>query len=155
MLRHHFTTLALGIVLALHGAPEALAQDADDDAAPKAAATDLGQVVVTGSRIKRSDVEGAEPVVVISAQQIQQEGFLTVYDVLNTLNQQGSVEADTRYGSHTPNASPVSLRDLGPGAPCCWSTAIASPTTRSRTRARATSPTTATSRPRRWSGSRS
>ena len=43
-------------------------------------------------------MEGAEPVVVISAQQIQQEGFLTVYDVLNTLNQQGSVEADTKYG---------------------------------------------------------
>ncbi|AKK69159.1 hypothetical protein FD63_17590 [Xanthomonas translucens pv. undulosa] len=90
MPRHHFITLALGIVLALHGAPDALAQDAASDAAPKAAATDLGQVVVTGSRIKRSQVERAEPVVVISAQQIQQEGFLTVYDVLNTLNQQAA-----------------------------------------------------------------
>ncbi|MCW0389455.1 Vitamin B12 transporter BtuB [Xanthomonas sacchari] len=110
------TTFAFGIVLALYGASEARAQDADaDTAAPKAAATDLGQVVVTGSRIKRSEVEGAEPVLTISAQQIQQEGFLTVYDVLSTLNQQGSVEADTKYGSHTPNASPVSLRDLGPG----------------------------------------
>ncbi|WP_295912929.1 TonB-dependent receptor [uncultured Xanthomonas sp.] len=109
------TTLAFGIVLALYGASDARAQDADT-AAPKAAATtDLGQVVVTGSRIKRSEVEGAEPVLTISAQQIQQEGFLTVYDVLSTLNQQGSVEADTKYGSHTPNASPVSLRDLGPG----------------------------------------
>ncbi len=57
---------------------------------------------MTGSRIKRSEVEGAEPVLTISAQQIQQEGFLTVYDVLSTLNQQGSVEADTKYGSHTP-----------------------------------------------------
>ncbi|WP_045769576.1 TonB-dependent receptor plug domain-containing protein [Xanthomonas albilineans] len=106
-----FTTLAFGIVLALYAAPDARAQSAS----PDADATDLGQVVVTGSRIKRAEVEGVEPVVVISAQQIQQEGFLTVYDVLKTLNQQGSVEADTKYGSHTPNAAPINLRDLGPG----------------------------------------
>ncbi|MEQ9728917.1 TonB-dependent receptor plug domain-containing protein, partial [Pseudomonas sp. WHRI 8822A] len=24
-------------------------------------------------------------------------------------------EADTQWGSHTPNASPINLRDLGPG----------------------------------------
>ncbi|KAB7771075.1 hypothetical protein CKY51_03675 [Xanthomonas maliensis] len=109
----HPATLALGILLALHAATDALAQTVD--AGSNAATTDLAEVMVTGSRIKRAQVEGAQPVVTISAQQIQQEGFATVYDVLNSMNQQGTVEADTQWGSHTPNASPVNLRDLGPG----------------------------------------
>jgi outer membrane receptor protein involved in Fe transport len=111
------SVLALNIALALYAnAGLSHAQDtttAAADAAP--AATDLDAVSVTGSRIKRSQVEGAQPVLTIGAQQIQQEGFQTVYDMLSTLNQQGSVEADTQWGSHTPNASPINLRDLGPG----------------------------------------
>lgn len=90
-----------------------MAQQTEPDATR--ATSTLDAVSVTGSRIKRAQVEGAQPVVTISAQQIQQEGFATVYDVLNSMNQQGSVEADTQWGSHTPNASPINLRDLGPG----------------------------------------
>jgi outer membrane receptor protein involved in Fe transport len=89
------------------------AQAQQDDT--QASATTLDTVIVTGSRIKRVEVEGTQPVVIITAEQIKQEGFSTVYDVLNSMNQQGSVEADTQWGSHTPNASPMNLRNLGPG----------------------------------------
>ncbi|AAW77540.1 Outer membrane cobalamin receptor protein [Xanthomonas oryzae pv. oryzae KACC 10331] len=105
MHRYQRALLAFCTVTALYGISPAMAQQT----------TDLGEVVVTGSRIKRAQVEGAQPVVTISAQQIQQEGFATVYGVLNSMNQQGSVEADTQWGSHTPNAWPINLRDLGPG----------------------------------------
>ncbi|WP_163353382.1 hypothetical protein, partial [Escherichia coli] len=46
---------------------------------------DLDAVTVTGSRIKRAAVEGPAPVNVITAQQIQKEGFVSVYDALKTL----------------------------------------------------------------------
>ena len=112
--RSHRLALSISLSLALGAAVQpASAQQTDADS-PRATST-LDAVSVTGSRIKRAQVEGAQPVVTISAQQIQQEGFATVYDVLNSMNQQGSVEADTQWGSHTPNASPINLRDLGPG----------------------------------------
>ncbi|MDA4141241.1 TonB-dependent receptor, partial [Xanthomonas hortorum pv. vitians] len=112
--RSHRLALSISLSLALSTAAQsATAQQSEPDQ-PRATST-LDAVSVTGSRIKRAQVEGAQPVVTISAQQIQQEGFATVYDVLNSMNQQGSVEADTQWGSHTPNASPINLRDLGPG----------------------------------------
>ena len=76
---------------------------------------ELDAVTVTGSRIKRASVEGPAPVNVITADQIQKEGFVTVYDVLTTLTEAtGTVEADSQWGSHTPNASGLNLRGMGP-----------------------------------------
>ncbi|MFT4248676.1 MAG: TonB-dependent receptor [Pseudomonas sp.] len=110
--RSHRLALSITLVIAAHASA---AQAQSDTQASASATTDLDAVTVTGSRIKRAEVEGAQPVLTISAEQIQQQGFATVYDALASMNQQGSVEADTQWGSHTPNASPVNLRDLGPG----------------------------------------
>jgi outer membrane receptor protein involved in Fe transport len=110
--RSHCLALSIALVIAAHASSVRAQSDSD---APSTAATDLDTVAVTGSRIKRAQVEGAQPVLTITAEQIQQQGFATVYDALTSLNQQGSVEADTQWGSHTPNASPINLRDLGPG----------------------------------------
>ncbi|TQV08697.1 hypothetical protein DB824_12100, partial [Xanthomonas perforans] len=75
----------------------------------------LDAVTVTGSRIKRVQAEGPAPVQIIGADEIRAQGFTTVYDMLGTLNQAiGTVEADVSWGSHTPNASPLNLRNLGP-----------------------------------------
>ncbi|MEE7558637.1 TonB-dependent receptor [Xanthomonas sp. Kuri4-2] len=124
MLCHsHRLALSIALIVAAQAA-HAQAQSSEASASSTAdtrtsatarTTTELDAVSVTGSRIKRAQVEGAQPVVAITAQQIQQEGFSTVYDVLASMNQQGSVEADTQWGSHTPNASPINLRDLGPG----------------------------------------
>ncbi|WP_064748105.1 TonB-dependent receptor plug domain-containing protein [Lysobacter antibioticus] len=79
--------------------------------------TDVAGVVVTGSRIKRTQIEGPSPVTVISSAQIQREGFVTVFDALSTLTQNGGTVQNelNSAGGFTPNGSPVNLRGLGPG----------------------------------------
>ncbi|RNF85481.1 TonB-dependent receptor [Lysobacter psychrotolerans] len=95
----------------------AFAQDAPQSAPADASAQqDLDTVVVTGSRIKRVDIEGPSPVTVITADQIEKQGFSTVYDALNTLSQfTGSVQNELTQSGFTPNASFLNLRGLGPG----------------------------------------
>ena len=76
----------------------------------------LDKVTVTGSRIKRTEIEGPSPVTVITSAQIEREGFNTVYDALNTLTQAGGAAQNEIFqGGFTPNASVINLRGLGPG----------------------------------------
>lgn len=101
-------------------APAGLAAAQEATQAPAqagASPTTLDGVVVTGSRIKRSEIEGPSPVTIISAEQIQKEGFVTVFDALETLTQNGGVTQNelNSAGGFTPNGSPVNLRGLGPG----------------------------------------
>ncbi|SDY52802.1 TonB-dependent Receptor Plug Domain [Lysobacter sp. yr284] len=78
--------------------------------------TEIDKVTVTGSRIKRAEIEGPAPVFTITAAQIEKEGFNTVYDALTTLTEaMGTVESDIAWGQHTVNASPLNLRNMGPG----------------------------------------
>jgi outer membrane receptor protein involved in Fe transport len=77
----------------------------------------LDSVKVVGSRIKRSEIEGPSPVTVITAEQIELEGFNTVFDALETLSQNtGFAQNDfNANGGFTPNASVINLRGMGPG----------------------------------------
>jgi len=101
----------------------AFAQDSDDqeaqDAETPAAqtrATDMDAVVVTGSRIKRAEIEGPAPVMVISRQDMEREGHQTVFDALQTLTQNSTDVQGAMYaGGFTPNASVINLRGIGPG----------------------------------------
>lgn len=105
--RRHLLSQAL--ILAL------LPLAANAQQASSSSTKDLDAVTVTGSRIKRAAVEGPAPVNVITAQQIQKEGFVSVYDALKTLTEAtGTVEAASQWGSHTPNASGLNLRGMGP-----------------------------------------
>jgi iron complex outermembrane recepter protein len=107
--------IALGLAapaLLLFAAPT-LAQDA---AAEDEVASELDRITVTGSRIKRVDVEGPSPVTVIDAAQIQREGFTTVFEVLNSLTQAtGNIQVEQDAGTFTQNANGLNLRNLGPG----------------------------------------
>ena len=131
-------SLALAAVLTLSGG-SALAQDQqtdDEQSAQQDQQTDdeqsaqqtqtgksqpssqsLDSVTVTGSRIKRSQIEGPAPVTVINREQIEREGFQTVGDMLQTLNQNttNSFTGDLAVTGFTPNAQVVNLRNLGPG----------------------------------------
>ncbi|HHC71490.1 MAG TPA: TonB-dependent receptor [Thiotrichales bacterium] len=84
--------------------PVAVAQD--DDA-------ELEKVEVTGSRIKRVDVESALPVTVISRDQIDASGQISVADVLRntTFNSFGSYRETS--GNTFQGQALVSLRGLG------------------------------------------
>ncbi len=77
---------------------------------------ELGKVSVTGSRIKRNEFEGASPIQVMTSEQIEAEGFSTVYDALNSLTQQtGAVQNELTQSGFTSNANVIDLRGLGPG----------------------------------------
>ena len=94
-------------------APQPVPQD--DESEPEQAKT-LDTITVTGSRIKRSEVEGPAPVTVITGDQIRKEGFTTVYEALGSLTEvTGTVQNDYDWGQSSVNASPLNLRNLGPG----------------------------------------
>ena len=75
----------------------------------------LQKVVVTGSRIKRTDLSGALPLLVITKEDIDAGGFRNITEALqavpaaNAFNQN---EQETNY--FTPNANSLNLRNIGP-----------------------------------------
>lgn len=86
------------------------------DAAAQDGTKTLEKVSVTGSRIKRTDLEGPSPVTVITADQIKKEGHATVFEALTTLPEvTGTVARGVGWGQATVNAYPLNLRNLGPG----------------------------------------
>ena len=76
-------------------------------------ATTLDRVEVTGSRIKRADVEGPSPITVIAREDIDVSGELSVADFLrnNVYNSTGSTRESS--GSATGSYATISLRGLG------------------------------------------
>jgi outer membrane receptor protein involved in Fe transport len=109
--------VALGAVLAASFAPPVLAQSDEGDEDDNAPMNELDRVVVTGSRIKRVEIEGPAPVVVITREDIDREGYQTVADILQTLTQNttSSFTGDLAVNGFSPNALVVNLRNLGPG----------------------------------------
>ncbi|WAC63554.1 TonB-dependent receptor [Pseudoxanthomonas sp. SL93] len=108
---------ALISAITLASAGSAFAQETSPAPGSSASqSTTLDKVVVTGSRIKRAEIEGPAPVTVITAEDIEKQGFSTVYDALNTLTEfTGSVQNELNQNGFTPNASFLNLRGLGPG----------------------------------------
>lgn len=105
--------LATPALFALALSP-AFAQNSED--AGDEEVSELDKITVTGSRLKRVEVEGPSPVTVIDAAQIQREGFTTVFEVLNTLTQAtGNIQVEQDAGTFTQNANGLNLRNLGPG----------------------------------------
>ena len=76
----------------------------------------LQRVEVTGSRIRQVDLETAQPIQVMTQEQIQKTGLVTVGDILNQLSSAGTPDFD-RGGSLTSNRENggqyISLRNLG------------------------------------------
>ncbi len=98
-------------------APPAPAAPAPVKAEPPPPPTDLETVQVTGSRIPRVQLEGPSPITVITAQQIQADGFTSVPDVLRSVTQNGGETQSQQSSSgadFSPGAQQVDLRGLGP-----------------------------------------
>lgn len=69
--------------------------------------TQLGKVEVTGTRIKRTNVETAQPITIISSAQIRQSGLATVAAVLQNITQSGqptTPETQVNNGTDTVSA---------------------------------------------------
>ncbi len=112
--------------LALVGAAglSAHAALAADDTTTTAATTDqgstaqLGKIEVTGSRIKRTELEQAQPVTVVTAQQIKATGLPTIGAVVQKLTSTGaSLSTMDNFGGNFQftggGQSTVDLRNLG------------------------------------------
>ena len=72
------TKIALAVAVALH-TMTVYAQE-----------TSLQRVEVTGSRIRQVDIETAQPIQVVSQEQIQKSGFVTVGDIISNLTSSGA-----------------------------------------------------------------
>ena len=81
---HQRTKIAVAVTLAV-SAMSAFAQTTTTETSPS-----LQRVEVTGSRIRAVDLATAQPVQVMSQEQIQRSGLVTVGDILNTLSSSGS-----------------------------------------------------------------
>jgi iron complex outermembrane recepter protein len=77
---------------------------------------ELQEIVVTGSFIKRTDIETPSPVQFISAQDIVNTGYTNVSDVLRTLSSNGSGTLNQSFGNaFAAGASGIALRGLSVG----------------------------------------
>ncbi len=73
---------------------------------------EVEEVVVTGSRIKRTDIETANPVSVISSEDLKAKGFTSLQSALESLPEMGpSLYPDSN--GFTPGATGVDLRNAG------------------------------------------
>jgi outer membrane receptor protein involved in Fe transport len=110
--------LSLGAVIAVGAsgtvfAQDAATQDSASQAAPKKAQT-LQTVVVTGSNIRRVDLETSNPVVVIDAAAIKATGKLTLGDIVQELPAVtgGNINPQVNNSGGTGGSS-IGLRGLG------------------------------------------
>jgi outer membrane receptor protein involved in Fe transport len=76
------------------------------------------RIQVTGSRIKRVDLESVSPVTVITIEDIELSGDTTLAEVMrnSSINTFGSFRGQSGYGSGAAATSEVNLRGLGAGA---------------------------------------
>jgi len=76
----------------------------------------LEKVIVTGSRIKRTQQEGALPILVITKDDMDNSGFKSVTEALQTIPSANEyTQGESFTNSFTPNANELDLRNLGPG----------------------------------------
>jgi iron complex outermembrane recepter protein len=75
-------------------------------------AVQLEEVVVTGSRIRRKDLNTPAPVTVLSSEQVTSSGKVSIGDFLQTLPEQGGA-INTQVNNGGDGTTEVSLRSLG------------------------------------------
>ena len=83
-----------------------LAQDAPAPPAPQ-------RIEVTGSNIRRIDIETASPVTVITREEIERTGLQTISDVIRSIPQNNNGSINNAFQGFAQGASAVSLRGLG------------------------------------------
>jgi iron complex outermembrane receptor protein len=85
--------------------------------ATTAATSTLDEVVVTGSRIARTDAETASPVVTLSREDLEKTGQQNLSDIVRSISAEGQGTLPTSFtAGFASGASSVSLRGLGVNA---------------------------------------
>ena len=104
----HAVRLAL-----VFGAASTAAMSAPAVAQEAGEAKKVERIEVTGSRIKRTDMETAQPVLAISAEDIARSGLVSVGDVLKEISTNGASLGLQTNNGNTGGASRVNLRNCG------------------------------------------
>ena len=90
-----------------------------DDAADASDAdsSEIERIAITGSRIKRTDIEGPAPVLVIDQEQLNANGYTTVYEALAdlTINNGFKFEGPETTNGFSPDVQTLNLRGFGVG----------------------------------------
>lgn len=76
----------------------------------------LQRVEVTGSRIRQVDLETAQPIQVMTAEQIQKSGLVTVGDIINNLSSAGTPafsKGSTLTSNREQGGQYINMRNLG------------------------------------------
>lgn len=108
--------MGLAATLWLNPARAQTTPDAATDQAKKSDSQKLDTVTVTGSLIPQAQVETASPTITITSQQLERQGFGSVYDALRAQPvATGAVQDNQFTGGFTPGAKPISLLGLDPG----------------------------------------
>ncbi|HET6435197.1 MAG TPA: TonB-dependent receptor [Xanthomonadaceae bacterium] len=112
--RHRLTTaVQLSLLLALPAV--AAAQDAPVATPDADQAARLETVTVTGTRIKKAEVEGQVPVQVLTREDIDRSGFTSVADIVQNLTASGSA-LNTKFNSSGNFGFPPDGGGVGAGA---------------------------------------
>ncbi len=102
--------LLTGAAMTALSTPVAFAAEEETD-------TEETTVTITGSRIKRTEVEGPSPIVVIDAESMKDQGFSNIFEAVQSLTSNtGSAFGGQANGSNnfSANAETVNLRGMGP-----------------------------------------
>ncbi len=108
-------TVGAAVVVGVTTPWAASAQDQEGNKA-SGGAVELEKVEITGSRIKRIDLEGPTPVATVTREQIEKLGYTTVEDVLGNLtyNAGGTFGAGQSF-SFAKGTESIDLRGFGAG----------------------------------------
>ncbi|MGE6956932.1 TonB-dependent receptor plug domain-containing protein, partial [Brevundimonas sp. NPDC049575] len=102
------TTMIAGIALAGFAAPAMAQSQAQDEQA-----TQVGEIVVTGSRIARQDYQSTSPIVTVDAQDFQATGSVTIDSLLNDMPQFVPSVSSTSNNPSNGGQANLNLRGLG------------------------------------------
>lgn len=111
-------SLTRGFVVAVGVATVGAAHTASAQTAPTGGPSDqLATIVVTGSRIRRTDTETPSPVDIVTAEQMHDSGFTSTQDVLHNLTSNGQGTLSQGFsGAFASGAAGIALRGLNVGA---------------------------------------
>lgn len=97
----------------------AVAQEKAPDSSEEASESATQEIVVTGSRIRRPDLDGPSPISVLSADTIARKGTLSVQDAINEMPQLGIANGgknqnfDSINSGYAVGGDYINLRNLG------------------------------------------
>lgn len=115
MFNNHKAAKAVRLALVFGAASTAMFTASNAVAAEEDDAKKVERIEVTGSRIKRTDIEGASPIEVITFDNLKDQGRLSVTDALQSLTN-NSFGADLpESGSGAQSQSTLNLLGLGAG----------------------------------------